>query len=110
MRSWIGPIVLAAILVACSSSDANDDVAPACSGVSSEGLATEQTQAGQCPASPTTLTGTVQAYSACSQSTDCAPFKCTCPGTSDCALVAQCSGGNCLDGATTCCLYSQQCQ
>jgi hypothetical protein len=108
MRSIAGLIALAAIVVACSSSD--DEVAPACNGVSPVGLATEQTQDGQCPTSPTMLTGMVPAYAACSQSTDCAPFKCTCPGSNDCAYVAQCEGSNCLDGATTCCLYSQQCQ
>jgi len=109
MRAWAGPIVLTAILVACSSSDTNDDVAPACNGISSEGLAIEQTQSGQCPTNPMTLTGTAGDGDACSQSTDCAPTKCTCAGSNDCAWVAQCSGGSCLQGSMACCLYSQQC-
>jgi hypothetical protein len=110
MRSMAGLIALAVIVVACSSSDTTDDYAQACNAVSANGLATEETPAGTCPTSPRTLTGTVPAYSACSQSTDCAPFCCQCAGSGTSADVAQCSGGNCLDGATTCCLYSQQCQ
>ena len=32
-----------------------------------------------------------------------------CPGTSQGAAVAECNSGNCLDGATVCCLYGLQC-
>jgi hypothetical protein len=110
VRSITSSVALAAILVACSASTASTDPnVPACEGYSAVGLATEQTPAGQCPSSPMMLTGTLSAYSACSQATDCAPFRCDCSGTGDCAFVAQCSNGTCLDGANTCCLYSQQC-
>src|SRR5579863_1168813 len=111
MRSMTGICVaLATIVAACGASNAStDSIAPACNGFALVGLAVEQTQAGQCPTSPMNLTGTVSTNAACSQSTDCAPFKCTCPGTGDCAYVAQCANGNCLDGSDTCCLYSQQC-
>ena len=101
---------LAVVLVACSSSDAaDDDVGPACNGVSATGVAIEQTQAGKCPMPPATLTGTATFGQPCSDSTDCAPFCCTCPGSGAQASVAQCSHGNCLDGSTTCCLFAEQC-
>jgi len=97
------------LVAACTSSSADDAVAPACKGVSPENLQYEQTPAGQCPSHPTTLTGTGVVGTACSEATDCAPVCCTCPGTSTGAAVAECSSGNCLDGNTTCCLYAQQC-
>jgi hypothetical protein len=109
MRSMAGPIALAAILVACSSSDTStDDDAPACSGASSNGLVTEQTQAEECPTSPMMLTGTVGYGGSCSQAKDCAPYCCTCPAGGG-ADAAQCSNGTCLDQQTTCCLYALQC-
>jgi hypothetical protein len=55
------------------------------------------------------LTGTGVEGTACSDPTDCAPTCCACPGTSTGADVAECSNGNCLDGATACCLYALQC-
>jgi len=109
MRWLTGAIAAAGILAACSNDASTDEDAPACSGVSEVGLATEQTPAGQCPTSPKMLTGTGIAGSSCSQSTDCAPWCCTCSGTGGGSDVAQCSGGTCLDQLTTCCLYLQQC-
>jgi hypothetical protein len=97
------------LVVACGSSATDDEVAPACRGVSPENLQYEQTPAGQCPAQPMTLTGMGSEGDSCSTATDCAPAKCTCPGTTECAYVAECAGGNCLDGETACCLYGLQC-
>jgi hypothetical protein len=108
-RFAIATVTAAFVVAACSSSDSADDsVGPACNGVSATGLAMEQTAAGQCPASPRTLTGTATVGQACSDSTDCAPLCCQCEAGGS-AVVAQCSNGNCLDGSTTCCLYSAQC-
>jgi hypothetical protein len=99
-----------ALVVACgSNSEQTDEVAPACSGVSPANLAYEQTPAGQCPKTPTLLTGTGTVGTPCSSADDCAPVCCSCPGTSTGADVAECNNGNCLDGATECCLYQQQC-
>jgi hypothetical protein len=97
------------LVVACGGSPTEDPVAPACSGVSPANLATEQTPAGQCPSHPTILIGTGVEGDACSEPTDCAPVCCSCPGEGTGALVAECNNGNCLDGATECCLYAQQC-
>lgn len=109
MRRLFAAITVAAVAAACSSSDAeNDPVGPVCSGESPNGLAMEQTAAGQCPTSPKTLTGTATVGQACSDATDCAPVCCQCAAGGS-AAVAQCENGNCLDGSTTCCLYSQQC-
>jgi hypothetical protein len=97
------------VLLACNSTTTQDDtVYPACNGVSPEGLATEATSAGACPAHPKTLVGTATVGSPCGQSTDCQPYCCQCPngGSSD---AAECSNGNCLDGDTTCCLFAAQC-
>ena len=97
------------LLAACGSSPADDAIAPACNGVSAENLESEATTAGQCPTHPMTLTGKGMVGDACSQPTDCAPVCCTCPGTGTAAAVAECSGGNCLDGKTACCLYGLKC-
>jgi hypothetical protein len=108
-HAW--PIGLAAALVvaACGEGEQTDEVAPACNGVSPANLIAEQTTAGECPQNPSTLTGKGTAGQQCSDSTDCAPFCCSCPGTNQGADVAECSNGNCLDGSTTCCLYALQC-
>jgi hypothetical protein len=97
------------LVAACESTTADDVVAPACNGVSAENLQSEQTPAGQCPTHPMILTGTGVVGTACSDPTDCAPVCCSCPGTTTGADVAECSGGNCLDGSTACCLYALQC-
>lgn len=102
-------VVGALALAACNDAASSDVNAPACNGVSPSTLTSEQTPSGQCPQNPTTLTGTGTEGTACSDPTDCAPVCCQCPGTSQGAAVAECNGGNCLDGATVCCLYGLQC-
>jgi hypothetical protein len=104
-----GLTATAMLVAACGASSQNDAAAPACNGVSPANLAYEQTTAGQCPATPTILTGTGTVGTSCSDPTDCAPVCCTCPGSHASADVAECSNGNCLDGATACCLYALQC-
>lgn len=107
----MGWVLAAGLLVAaCGGSSApTDATGPACNGVSPASLVAEQTQAGQCPATPTTLTGTGAAGTACSDPSACAPVCCTCPGAAASADVAECYQGNCLDGSTACCLYAGQC-
>jgi hypothetical protein len=97
------------LLAACGSTPDSDAIAPACNGVSPANLTYEQTQAGECPTTPTLLTGKATVGTPCSEATDCAPVCCQCPGTTTGADVAECSNGNCLDGATACCLYALQC-
>ncbi|HEY3820022.1 MAG TPA: hypothetical protein VGL81_22810 [Polyangiaceae bacterium] len=104
---WLG--VASLLVAACTSSAADDEIAPACGGVSPANLESEEAPDGGCPASPMTLIGMGGVGDACSDPTDCAPAKCTCPGTTGCAWVAECSNGNCLDGNTACCLYGLQC-
>jgi hypothetical protein len=99
----------ALVVAACSQGSSTSAYGPACNGVSPAGLTTEATPDGQCPSQPTHLTGTATVGQPCSDPAACAPTCCTCPGTGTKALVAHCSNGNCLDGATACCLFSQQC-
>ena len=88
-----------------------DATGPACNGVSPASLVAEQTQAGQCPATPTTLTGTGAAGGRVLRldAADCLPQCCSCPGTGGTAAVAECNGGNCLAGEMACCLYGLHC-
>lgn len=112
MRRGAGGLALAAALVvaACGSSNGDGDVnAPACGGTSPADLIAEQTPAGTCPSTPSTLTGTATGGQSCSDTTDCLPQCCNCPGTGGSAAVAECNGGNCVYGDTVCCLYAQQC-
>jgi hypothetical protein len=104
--AWIAPVAL--VVAACGSTTQNDELYPACNGISPAGLASESTSKGTCPSSPTTLTGKATVGAVCGSAADCKPYCCSCTnGTS--ALVAQCSNGSCLDGNDTCCLFSQQC-
>ena len=108
-RAPAGFVVLLVLLAAaCGSSAQNDTIYPACNGISPDGLASESTNAGACPTHPTMLTGKGMVGAVCGSAADCLPYCCGCTnGTS--ALVAQCSGGSCLDGSDTCCLFTQQC-
>ena len=108
-RTWATALAAALLVVACGQGEQEDEVAPACNGVSPANLVSESTQAGQCPQDPTTLTGQATVGQQCSDATDCAPTCCSCPGTSGGADVAECNNGNCLDGATACCLFALQC-
>ncbi|MGD0527105.1 MAG: hypothetical protein ABSE49_18320 [Polyangiaceae bacterium] len=102
-------VVSSLLIVACTSNPEEDEVAPACNGVSPTGIQYDQLADGGCLAHPVTLLGSGGEGDSCSEATDCAPAKCTCPGTTTCAWVAECSNGNCLDGDTACCLYGLQC-
>lgn len=104
---WLA--VTSLLVVACTSDAEEDEIAPACSGVSPAGIQYDEDSDGGCLAHPVTLLGSAGEGDSCSQATDCAPTKCTCPGTSTCAWVAECSNGNCLSGDTACCLYGLQC-
>jgi hypothetical protein len=90
------------------SSDTGPTVA-ACDGRSPEGLETESTSGGQCPAAPVVLTGKGGPGAQCASAADCAPACCSCAGGSKSALAAMCDDGNCLDANDTCCLYSLGC-
>jgi hypothetical protein len=93
---------------ACSSTTQEDELYPACNGISPAGLASEATPKGTCPTNPQMLTGKATVGAVCGSAADCLPYCCSCTnGTS--ALVAQCSNGSCLDGNDTCCLFTQQC-
>ena len=108
--AWPGAGVAAVLLVvACGDGAPVDATGPACRGVSPATLEMDQTPAGQCPSPPKNLTGTGASGTPCSQAADCAPVCCTCPGAGVSADVAECSNGDCLDGATACCLYALQC-
>ncbi len=93
-------------LAACNASTSDDPYYPACNGDSNEGLTTESSSTGQCPAHPVILVGTAAVGAACGSAADCAPTCCACPGGAS-ALTAQCLNGSCLDGEDTCCLYAQ---
>jgi hypothetical protein len=97
------------LAVACGNSETDDEVAPACRGVSAVGIQYDEEADGGCLAHPVTLLGTAGVGDSCSVATDCAPTRCGCAGSSTCAWVAECSNGNCLDGDTACCLYGLQC-
>jgi hypothetical protein len=101
----------ALVVAACGSSNGDSDVdAPACGGTSPANLIAEQTPSGTCPAVPTTLTGGQTGGQSCTDTTDCKPQCCSCPGTGGGAAVAECANGNCVYGDTVCCLYAEQCQ
>lgn len=108
----VGGVIALCLLVgvACGSSDPETSGdSPVCGGTSQQGLTVEQTSAEECPSRPMQLTGTIPANSACTQSTDCAPVRCVCSGTSECGFVSECNNGSCLDDATACCLFALQC-
>lgn len=97
-----------AMQVACGETATQDTLYPSCNDAPSDGLATEATSGGQCPAHPTTLIGTLTVGSPCTEAGDCKPYCCQCSNGQG-ALVAQCAHGSCLDGSDTCCLYAEQC-
>ncbi|HEY8040565.1 MAG TPA: hypothetical protein VIF15_12255 [Polyangiaceae bacterium] len=110
-RAAIAVAIAAGVALAACNGGTSDSgpTVRSCRGVSAVGLETEATTASQCPASPAILTGKQGPGGQCGSSADCAPVCCSCPGGAKGADAALCSDGNCLDAATTCCLFALAC-
>ena len=61
-----------------------------------------------CPTNPTSLTGTADAGSACTNGEGCKPVCCACDGGTP-VLAAECDNGACADRDTTCAAAAGMC-